>query len=146
MAKKLAKVTRTTTRQDYLNIMRDSYLFGGAKEARYALGATSLAWRVWMIAMTQNPPQNIESKLTIPGCGTISIAWTGYDGRFAPRLKLRFRPIAKIQNQIKQHNLRAYREWKKNMAVAAATEEEKNNPDTLRETDGLGAKSEPNKS
>ena len=132
MAKKLAKLSRTTTRRNFLGIMEDSYLFGNLKEARYALGATCCAWRNWMLAMTQNPPQNIESKLTIPGVGTISIYWTGYEGRFAPRLKLRFRPIYGIQNQVKQHNLRAYREWKEDKAATAAAE----GPDNVREPDG----------
>ena len=147
MAKKLAKVTYTTSRKIFLDIMQDSYLFANKKEARYALGATCCALRNWMLAMGQDPPQEIESKLTIPGCGVVSIFWTGYQERFAPRLMLRFRPISKIQNQIKQQNCRAYREWKQGKAAAMAEAEDvKNNPDNARGTDGLKAKNEPDKS
>jgi hypothetical protein len=135
MAKKLAQVTQTTKPRDFLDILMDSYLFENRKAARYSLGASCCGWRVWMIAMTQNPPKNIENKLTIPGVGTISISWTGYEGRYAPRLKLRFRPISKIQKQIRQHNFKAYREWEEEKAATAEVEEVKNNPNNVGKPD-----------
>ena len=77
----------------------DSYLFENKNVARYALGATCCALRNWLLAMTENPPKNLMTRLTIPGVGALRVAWYGYDGRFAPKIVVRFSPTSKVRQQ-----------------------------------------------
>jgi hypothetical protein len=101
--KKLAKVTKTTTRKELLEIMRDSYLYKNQREARYSLGATCVAIRNWMIAFSAAPPEEVMSRLTIPGVGAIRIGWYEYaDG--TKHLRLRFTPTKKVAMQIRSAN------------------------------------------
>lgn len=103
MPKSLSKVSKTTTRGDLLNIMGDSYLFENKRAARYALGATCAAVRAWMIAMTEDPPKEVTSRLVLPAVGAIRIGWYEYrDGQ--RRLRLRFTPTHRVRELIRAHN------------------------------------------
>lgn len=103
MPKPIFKISKTTNRRDLLGIMQDSYLFPNLKAARYSLGATATAIRAWMIAMSANPPAEVQSRLTIPGVGTIRIGWYEHaDG--ARRVKLKFSPCNKVREQLRRHN------------------------------------------
>lgn len=96
----------------------DSYLFENKNVARYALGATCCALRNWLLAMTENPPKNLMTRLTIPGVGALRVAWYGYDGRFAPKIVVRFSPTSKVRQQIREHNEREYEAWKKGFELS----------------------------
>jgi hypothetical protein len=112
MARSIAKLRKTTARKDLLDIMMDSYLFASRKEARYALGATACAIRNWLIAMTENPPENLQTRLTIPGVGALRVGWYGYkDDKYPPRCIIRFGPTKKVRDQLRAHNKRKYEEW-----------------------------------
>lgn len=83
--------------------MMDSYLFESRKAARYQLGAVSVALRNWMLAMVADPPEDIMTRLTIPGVGAIRIGWWKYkDGQ--KRLRLRFSPTIDVRERIRRHN------------------------------------------
>lgn len=119
--KSMSQVKRTTPRWQFLKIIMDGYLFDTMKQARYALGAACCAWRVWMLAMTEAPPKNVMSRLTIPGVGAIRIGWYEYGDKYSPRLMVRFTPTKKVRDQIRRLNRLEYEKWK---ASRTGTEKE----------------------
>jgi hypothetical protein len=112
MAKSMAKIRHTTTRNELLDIMIESRLFAGRREARAALGAVCVALRNWLIAMSARPPKSVMSRLTVPGVGAIRIAWYEYGGRYAPAARVRFGPTKKVRDQIAAVNKKEFLAWK----------------------------------
>ena len=113
MSKSLAAVRKTTTRDELLCIMMDSYLFPSKKAARNALGSVCVALRAWMIAMTANPPKSVMTRLTVPGVGAIRIGWYSYEDRDAAKVRMRFEPTKKVRDQLRRANKAEYENWKK---------------------------------
>src|SRR3972149_1413658 len=107
MAQSMATTKRTTKRKELLEIMRESYLFGSNKEARYALGAVCAAIRAWLIAMTRNAPKDRMTRLNIPGVGALRVAWYEYKS-YSPKLVVRFTPHRTVRAKIQAHNKAEY--------------------------------------
>ena len=107
--KTIAAVRRTTARKDLLDIMLESGLWTGRPAARAALGAVCAAVRAWLIAMSSNPPRSVMSRLTLPGVGSIRIAWYAYRS-YSPRVVVRFRPTPAVRRNLERVNKASYAE------------------------------------
>jgi hypothetical protein len=113
MAKnRLAEVKQSTGRQELIEIMLDSYLVLTKKEAGDALEATVTALRTWLLANMTAPPKGIAARMKIPGVGSLTVDWTGYDDRYPDRLRIRFQASKDVREQLRKHNAASIRQWK----------------------------------
>ena len=112
MAKSLAVQTHTLSRKDLLDIMKESGIFSGRKEARAALGAVCSAIRAWMLAMTKKPDKATMRMLRLPGVGTIRIRWHGYGKRYAPKVVVSIGPARKVREQMRAANKEEWERWR----------------------------------
>ncbi|MBN1548336.1 MAG: hypothetical protein JW902_16925 [Syntrophaceae bacterium] len=65
------------------------------------------------------------ARLTIPGVGSLRIAWYEYGDRYSPQLKIRFNPTKDVKAQIARVNRIEYQKWK--AARVPGTERTRNN-------------------
>ena len=114
MGRSMAKTRHTTSREELLNLMRESRLFESDKAARYALGAVCTSIRAWMLANTRDPAKDHLVSLRLPGVGTLRIGWTEYD-KHSPALRVRFRPLRPIARHIEEVNRIEYYRWKEHL-------------------------------
>lgn len=98
-----AQIRHTTRQPEILDLMEETGLYENRKECERALMAVATAYRSWLIAVSKNPPKNIEQRATIPSVGTIRLDWTGYD-TWPDHLRVRFTPAQTIKVIIKKHN------------------------------------------
>lgn len=111
MREPLAKMVQTTSAQDLLEIMRETYLVETKAEARAALTVTLTAIRAWLRSAVQQPPKTLRSRINLPGVGTISAEWYGYQDRFPPQLMIRFRASKAARQTIRRLNTQERRQF-----------------------------------
>jgi hypothetical protein len=101
---RLSRVQDHFSRARMIDALLDTGEYGSRKDAGHAVDAVSSVIRAWLIAWTENCPQNIEPIIQLPGALSFHLGWIQYPNGPFPVFRMSVRLTARAANAYRRVN------------------------------------------